>query len=258
VNMQQRPDQAVSPPPMVVSAGGSAGVFRGRLIIVNGATPPGSGIFIYDGSGNLIGYWIGIPGTDPIHGSTLSNPGITVQNTTNGTISGNLQADGLIFEKTSGILAPPTISVADNTVANATTTIDSTVITTLLINTYQINTTNTVETWHNISLANGWTGTARYQYNPVGSAGRVYINLQLDSTSATAQAINTAAIAAPYRPATTQFIAAGSGNNVATGTTAGNASAFVQITSGGILTVAPLHAFSTAGTWICNGSYPLD
>jgi hypothetical protein len=257
MNQPQRPDQVTTAQALSVAAGGAAGVFRGRLVIVTGATPPGSGIFIYNNTGQLIGYWIGIPGTDPIHGSTLSSPGITVQNATVPTITANLQAGGLIFEKLSGVTAPPRIIVQDDTATNAVTTITPTLIQTLLINTFQIDTSGVTETWHNMGLVNGWSGTARYQYNPVGSAGQVYVNLNLDSSSATSQTF-CSALPAAYRPASIQYIALGANNNVATGSSAGNASAFFQMQTSGVGQIAPLHAFSTAGSWVGNGSYPLD
>jgi len=64
----QRPDQVVTPQISAVAAGGSAGIFRGRLVEIIGAiAPPGSGLFVYDGAGSLIASIAGAPGTDPLN-----------------------------------------------------------------------------------------------------------------------------------------------------------------------------------------------
>src|SRR5215471_17620852 len=51
-----RPDQQTDPPPAAIVPG-ARGVFRGRLLIISGGNPPGSGVYIYTPSvaaGNLI------------------------------------------------------------------------------------------------------------------------------------------------------------------------------------------------------------
>ena len=109
-----RPDQEIAPPPAVLAPGGASGIFRGRLVIVNGQTPPAGGIYIYDSTGSLVGYWVSVPGTDPLDGSSI-NPGLVVQNGTSAVESVNIQEGSITLAKTSGLLVSPEIVITDAT-----------------------------------------------------------------------------------------------------------------------------------------------
>lgn len=105
------------------------------------------------------------------------------------------------------------------------------------------------ETWHNMSMLNGWTATtARYR---LGAENRVYIDVEISSAAATTQQFAT--LPAGYQPLIPKQIAAGANANVATAV-----SPFVQVLASGAISMNEIHAFSTAGTWVCSGSYPLD
>jgi hypothetical protein len=70
-----RPDQDIDPPAIVLAAGGAAGVFRGRLVIVFGTGF--SGVFVYDPSpaaGDLIASMAAAQATDPY--SNVYLPGV--------------------------------------------------------------------------------------------------------------------------------------------------------------------------------------
>ena len=111
-----RPDQEIDPPAQVIAPGGNAGIFRGRLIIVNGVTaPPGSGIFIYDNTGALIGAWVGAAGTDPIDGGCGFARPHRAEPVRDGR-SLNLQSGALQMERLSGAFAPPFITITDATI----------------------------------------------------------------------------------------------------------------------------------------------
>jgi len=74
-----RPDQTTSPPAAVITPGGAAGVFKGRLVIVFGSGY--SGVFVYSpapGAGNLVASLTAVSGTDP-YGNTYRGPGLDVQ-----------------------------------------------------------------------------------------------------------------------------------------------------------------------------------
>lgn len=63
-----RPDQVVLPPGAVVAPGSQTGVFRGRLVVISGGGPPGSGLFVYfpaPGPGKLIASIAAQNGDDP-------------------------------------------------------------------------------------------------------------------------------------------------------------------------------------------------
>jgi hypothetical protein len=104
------------------------------------------------------------------------------------------------------------------------------------------------EPWHTLAIGNGWTGTVRYKLGP---ENRVFLDIQIDSTTATA--IGFATLPAGYRPISTRYLAAGSSANVAS-----SASPFVQVLATGVMNMGALHAFSTAGLWVAGGSFPLD
>lgn len=105
------------------------------------------------------------------------------------------------------------------------------------------------DTWHSVSLLNGWSGAAAYRLMP---GGNVQIDVVIDSTSATA--FKFGSLPAAYQPASTRYIAAGASAN------AGTASAtvtMVQIATNGDISMLEVHAFSTAATFGCSGFYRL-
>lgn len=178
-----RPDQEQSPPVQVIAPGGSSGVFRGREIIINGVVaPPGSGIFVYDNSGALIGAWVGANGTDPLDGGPVTI-GLTVQNPS-GTVVANLQSGALQMERLSGAFAPPFISITDATVLAGTasgTSINAAGIVTPIIQAVTPrDNTGSPETWHTMpAMAAGWTigGHASYTMTPNGWLGVAFKDL---------------------------------------------------------------------------------
>ena len=101
--------------------------------------------------------------------------------------------------------------------------------------------------WQALTLINGWSGTCYYRM----WGGNVQLQVNIDSTSATDFQFGT--MPTGYRPNYTAYLAAGANANVGSGV-----SPFVQITSAGTISMNGLHAFSTAGVWICGGSYPLS
>lgn len=52
-----------------MAPGSQTGVFRGRLVIIKGTGPPGSGLFVYDAAGVLIGSIAATNGTGPLGGT---------------------------------------------------------------------------------------------------------------------------------------------------------------------------------------------
>jgi len=74
----RRPDQVFSPPPMVTAPGATAGVFKGRLVIISGTSSNGStGLFVYTnapGPGTLVASIASTSGTDP-YGNAYTGPG---------------------------------------------------------------------------------------------------------------------------------------------------------------------------------------
>lgn len=82
----RRPDQMFDPPPPALPAGGNAGIFRGRLVVIFGTSSNGSvGLFVYSGTpaaGNLVASITSSAGTDPytnayLSGITSYDPGVT-------------------------------------------------------------------------------------------------------------------------------------------------------------------------------------
>ena len=224
-----RPDQEQSPPPQVIAPGGSSGVFRGREIIVNGiVAPPGSGIFVYDNVGDLIGAWVGANGTDPLDGTAVTL-GLTVQNGA-GTNVANLQGGSLIVEKLSGAFAPPQIQVIDFTLnsGNTGTDVTSNGVLTSVITTYDpVLLNGTVETWHDLTtMSNGWTigGHAAYTLTPDGWLGIAFKDL-VPGSDADGTVIFSAAngLPAPYRPANAHRVVAYTSIQRASGATSSSA-----------------------------------
>jgi hypothetical protein len=210
MTLDPRPDQAIDPPGLAVSPGGAAGVFRGRLIIVQGTVaPPGSGIFVYDATGNLIGAWVGAPGTDPIdHGAVQL--GLTVQNAS-GTLVTNMQSGSITLTKVSGVLAPPSLAVQDDTVntGNTPSVIDATGVLTSLVTTYDpVALDGTVEAWHSLgTLANYTIAAGRYRMTPEGE-----LELDIDVTGNGSNAGTTTfgnTLPTAYRPAITRHVGIG-------------------------------------------------
>jgi len=80
----RRPDQIFSPPTAVVAAGSTAGVFKGRLVIISGTSSNGStGLFVYTnapGPGTLVASIASTSGTDP-YGNAYTGPGLGVYGT---------------------------------------------------------------------------------------------------------------------------------------------------------------------------------
>jgi len=111
--------------------------------------------------------------------------------------------------------------------------------------------------WHNLTLANGWAaaGSVGVRYRK-GVENEVKFDVVVSSAAATSNQVGT--MPAGYRPSGTRYFALGSNDNVAGGATAGNAGPFFQVTPAGLVQIAPLHAFSAAGTWVGNGCIPLD
>ena len=70
-----RPDQQYTPgQPAVIAPGAASGIFRGRLVVVQGSGPPGSGLFIYSGPaalGNLIYSEAATAGFDAVGNAVL-------------------------------------------------------------------------------------------------------------------------------------------------------------------------------------------
>jgi hypothetical protein len=103
------------------------------------------------------------------------------------------------------------------------------------------------DTWHALTLANGWTGNALYQKLPFDGV-RIWVSI----SSAAATDAQFATMPAGYVPATNAFLAAGADGNVSTAL-----APYVEVDTSGNVTMNGLHAFSTAGQWYCLGSYPL-
>jgi hypothetical protein len=218
-----RPDQEIDPPAQVIAPGGNAGIFRGRLIIVNGvAAPPGSGIFIYNNAGALIGSWVGAAGTDPVDGEAVLL-GFTVQNPA-GTISANMQSGSLIIEKFSGVVAPPQIQVLDDTAVPGTasnTVLNAAGIVTPIIQAVTPgDNTGGAETWHTLGSpsATGYTtGHGRYRMSPEGET-EFDIVLTANGGGGTAGTYTFAnTLPAAYQPATNRSYPLGYNGTITAG-----------------------------------------
>ena len=111
------------------------------------------------------------------------------------------------------------------------------------------NSAGNAESWHTLTLTNGWGGTFRYRMLPDGT---VEVQGAITSNSATSFTVGT--MTSGYVPANTEYIAAGANANVASGI-----APFLQvIASTGVVTMNGLHAFSTTGTFVVGGTYPLN
>ena len=210
-----RPDQQIDPPAMVIAPGGASGVFRGRLIEIIGiAAPPGSGIFVYDNTSALIGSWVGANGTDPIDGDAVTL-GFTVRNPA-GTISAHIESGTVTVEKFSGVVAPPTVKVLDDTItagtASDTTISASGIITPLISAVTPGDNTGGAETWHDLTtMSNGWSigGHAAYTMLADGWVGIAFKDL-VPGTDTDGTVIFSAAngLPAAYAPANNHRVVA--------------------------------------------------
>jgi len=73
-NPPRRLDQQRAYPPTGVQPGSLTNIFRGRLVIVKGKGPPGSGLYVYDLAGELIASIAATGGTGPLGGTVV--PGL--------------------------------------------------------------------------------------------------------------------------------------------------------------------------------------
>jgi hypothetical protein len=194
-----RPDQDIGPPPAVLAAGGAAGVFRGRLVIVIGGGPPGTGIFIYSSTGALLGSWTGDAGTDPIDHQAVPQ-GLLSQDPS-ATIQAVLSAGSLTLEKLSGALAPPLISLADDTsvTTDGTSIRSSGIVTPVVGAVVPGNTAGLAETWHTLGTAAQYSITrARYRMDAFGC---LELDIQVTSSGTVGQdTAFSVTLPAAYRP----------------------------------------------------------
>lgn len=119
----RRPDQRQDPPTAAVAPGSQTGVFRGRLVVIKGGGPPASGLFVYDGSGHLIGSVAAANGTGPLGGTVLSV--ISVYDPASAD-SLDLIAAALRFVNTgSAPASPPTVYSLQQSAAGASLNVSS-------------------------------------------------------------------------------------------------------------------------------------
>jgi hypothetical protein len=259
VTTPPRPDQAIDPPAAVLAPGGAAGVFRGRLVVISGSSTNGStGLFVYSpspGAGNLVTSIAALAGTDPYGNAYLQ--GTVNYALVSGTtwlaaalLGGQLQW----WVSTTGQAGPYTENLAIGAAGStdqyfvSTATFVGLGTPAVAAPDPGISSPVTPESWHNLALVNGWTGTFRYQ---LLADGRVEVDVNISSAAATAFVCGT--MPANYIPANTVYLAAGSTGNVSS-----SLAPFLQvIASTGNVTMNGLHAFSTAGQWVAGGSYPL-
>lgn len=255
----RRPDQEINPPAAVVAPGGAAGVFRGRLVvIIGGSTTGAAGLFMYNPSlaaNDLVESGSPVNGNDSVGNEYIAGW------TSYGLVSSStyraaaLQQGGISwYRSTTGEAGPYTISngfgVGGSTdqYLTGTTTYVGQGTPAVAAPDPSISSPLTAESWHNLGFSNGWAGTFRYRMLP---DGRVEVDVAISSAAATSSTVGT--MPANYIPANTVYIAAGANGNVGTAV-----APFIQfIGSTGVVTMNGLHAFSTAGTFVVGGSYPL-
>ena len=256
----QRPDQIIDPPAAVLAPGGAAGIFRGRLvIIIGGSTTGASGLFMYNPAlalDDLVESGSPVAGTDSAGNAYLA--GWTSYGLSSGStyLAASLQEGSVQFwVSTTGEAGPYTENVAIGVAGStfqyftATETFIGQGTPAVAAPDPGISSPLTKESWHNLSLVNGWAGGLRYRLLP---DGRVEIAAGLDSSAATAFQCGT--MPANYIPTSTEYVAAGATANVASGV-----APFIQIVaSTGVVNVSGLHAFSNAGTFVAGGSYAMD
>jgi hypothetical protein len=177
---RRRPDQAYNPPPSGQAPGQMTNVFRGRLIVIGGTSPPGSGIFVYSptpAANNLI-YSLAAQSGHDVYGNFVFQG-----ETTYGAVGGinyalNSTAQGLEwFTSTTGQTggAPYTsdfsVDIYDSTGLNdgnfglslggVPAMLPPTMWQApLLAQDPSIATPPTAESWHAMPLAAGWSNTA--------------------------------------------------------------------------------------------------
>jgi hypothetical protein len=259
VTTPPRPDQAIDPPAAVLAPGGASGVFRGRLVVIFGSGP-GTGLFVYNptvGAGNLADSIAAQAGTDQ-SGNSYFRDFVSYSGGAAGSVysqmtSGNIRF-GIISDAGTGsggsinLLTSPVLQIQFASPEPFAFTDDIVFASGQFAYAGTDSQGQVKETWHNLTLTNGWTGTFRYRLLP---DGRVEVDVNISSAAATAFVCGT--MPAAYIPASTVYMAAGSTGNVAS-----SVAPFLQfITGSGNVTMNGLHAFSTAGQWVAGGSYPL-
>jgi hypothetical protein len=233
-----------------VSPGNSAGIFRGRLVIVSG---PGSGVFVYSpkpGAGNLVASISAAAGLDP-YGNSVS-PGFTVYS--GGTFaqlnSGALEmgdaAAGVFLSIFGSVLSlaaaygSPSFAVTIPVTATAGTAANPTVITT--------------DSWNAAALLNGWA-------NAGGGLYEAQYRLCADNTVHLIGVINSAAMTATqfmtlpagYRPLNT-----GGDHPIGEHTTTplGTEGAFLRVGTTGACSI--INSAVASGIIVFNTRIPLD
>lgn len=196
-SLPPRPDQSIDPPSTVLAPGGSAGVFKGRLVVISGSsTTGGSGLFVYSptpAKNNLIYSITAAAGHDSFGNTVLA-----------GATSYSLQAGIYYALNESGSGTPPQISwyvsgtdqtgtytllysLADSVTAfghgfnmgNIPFTVPPLAWSTPLIASNPAGSPAVAETWHNLGALAiaGWTaGTARYKL--LSDSGLVKVEIQ--------------------------------------------------------------------------------
>jgi hypothetical protein len=223
VTTPPRPDQETDPPAMVVSPGGAAGIFKGRLVVVFG--PGFSGVFVYSpspGPGKLVASIAAAGGTDP-YGNTYPAGISTTDGTTQAILSGrelgwqkpsdaadNLPAlfatpshasgNSLTITSGEGNSGGGTVDASiafydSNAAAGNGLPVPSGTAAAFVATTCWLVT----DSWHTVTVnANSWTGSFRYKFLPVGAVAVIYdLN---PGTTADNTAINSSAIPSAYRP----------------------------------------------------------
>jgi hypothetical protein len=147
------------------------------IVVAGGA---GSGIFVYSpsaGAGNLVASIAGSAGTDP-YGNAY--PAGIMDQTGAGGLQTVIHDAGITMSKNSGVLAPPIITLVDNTVGPPNTTVvrSGSITTPVVIGTTPV--TGLAETWHALTpLGTGYaagTPAPQYRMNALGNvelAGQV-------------------------------------------------------------------------------------
>lgn len=115
---EPRPDQIADPPGQVIAPGTQSGIFRGRLVIIQGSSANGStGLFAYSGtpaSGNLVYSVAAVAGTDPYGNAYLAG---ATSYTASGGIFYAAQVNGQTITLTSAASAAGPYSTVNATIA---------------------------------------------------------------------------------------------------------------------------------------------
>lgn len=242
MNMPQRPDQAVSPPPLVVSPGGAAGTFRGKLVVIFG-TGNNIGLFVYNpspASGNLKDSITALGEFDAYGNAT--GQGFT-------SYTGNTASDLFMSLNQAGLSWGTIANLTAGTGALAiggpvTLRIQNTLLAT------DPSAAGTNESWHTLSLAAGWSTVGgqpvpSYRLLPDG-------NVQLTGVathagfSVNTQLSTAGALPSAYQPSTLMVI----GGNA-------NGDAVAEVSTAGTVTAAP-GSLASATACRFNGTYPVN